>query len=56
MNMERRALRTSSRTLKGVRFSVEHPLVEADDVRLREEQVVVLERLCEPEALKIAKR
>lgn len=30
---------------------VEHPLVQANDARLREQQVVVLERLGEPKAL-----
>jgi hypothetical protein len=30
---------------------VQHPLIKADEIRLREKQVVVLERLGEPEAL-----
>ena len=35
---------------KRVRFRIEHILIQADDVRLREGQIVVLERLGRPEA------
>lgn len=41
----------SRRPLKRMRLGIQHPLIQTDDVGLREEQVVVLERLGEPEAL-----
>lgn len=34
-----------------MRLRVQHPLIEADDVRLREEQVIILQGLRDPEAL-----
>jgi hypothetical protein len=42
---------TTPGPLERMGLRVEHPLIQANDVWLREEQVVVLERLGEPEAL-----
>ena len=44
-------LRLRLRYLEGVCLGVENPVVEADEVRGREDEVEVLERLGEPEAL-----